>query len=234
MESAVKRKHSSDATVARAPSSVVPETESHKQKKRRGQSPRTGSAKNVKNDSSVQDPGTSGEGRPPSVDTSTGYECSICLESTRRNKMKSLPCSHAFHQACIDAWLIEDRRCPVCRQKTAPPQNARPPSNNQRQIIFEELQALPGMRFVTNNVRLNNGGINIRLNNGGINMRFNNGGFRRLNNGGNVMVNIGRTTMVNNGGIEMRLSNGGIEMRLNNGGFMILNNGGIRMNNFNI
>ncbi|GBM51109.1 hypothetical protein AVEN_275300-1 [Araneus ventricosus] len=220
MESARKRKHSSVAAVESESSSMTTKTDPDMQTKRRKQSPFTGSDKNVKKDTSVQDPSTSGEGRTPSVDTSTGYECAICLESTRRRKMKSLPCSHAFHRACIDVWLKEgSRRCPICRQESEPPQNARPPTRNQRQMIFGDLQAFPGMRLV-------------RPNNAGVDMRFNNGGFIRINNGGIHMRNVG-FMVLNNGGTTIQ-NNGGIEMRLDNNGFMILNNGGIRFNNINI
>ncbi|GBL85820.1 hypothetical protein AVEN_63156-1 [Araneus ventricosus] len=239
MKRAGKRKHSSVASVDGASSSVVAET----QKKRRKQSLCTGSTKNAKKDASVrdrrklqqrsvQDPSTSAEARPSNGNTLTGYECPICLESSRKNEMKSLPCYHAFHQRCIDTWLIENRRCPVCRQETAPPQNARPPLNNQREIIFGRLHSFPEMRLFRNNARINNDGIDMRLNNrsvrinsGGIEMRSNNGSSMRINNGG--------IEMRSNTGSSMILNNGGFEMRSNNGGFMFLNNGGIWMNNIN-
>ena len=35
--------------------------------------------------------------------------------------MRQLPCSHAFHAQCIDAWLCQyDRSCPSCRAVVAP------------------------------------------------------------------------------------------------------------------
>jgi hypothetical protein len=27
-----------------------------------------------------------------------------------------LPCAHTFHTECIQAWLVRENRCPVCRQ----------------------------------------------------------------------------------------------------------------------
>ncbi|KAF5406058.1 E3 ubiquitin-protein ligase RNF13 [Paragonimus heterotremus] len=47
------------------------------------------------------------------------YEtCPICLEDYKeRDKLRLLPCHHAFHTQCIDPWLLRNRRrCPVCNQ----------------------------------------------------------------------------------------------------------------------
>ncbi|GBL93358.1 hypothetical protein AVEN_219482-1 [Araneus ventricosus] len=235
MKGARKRKHSPATVAASASSSGVAETKRDAQKKPRKQSPCTGSGKNIKKEASVQDPSTSGEGRPHSVDTSTGYECAICLESTSRKEMRTLQCSHAFHQACIDMWLTENTECPVCRQETAPPQNAIPPSNNQRQAYLEQLQALPGMRTGPITVRFNNGGVDMRFNNGGVDMRFDDGGFIRLNDGGfDMRLNNGRIEMMfNSGGVSMRRENRVTHVRLDNGGFMNLM-GTLEVNNINI
>lgn len=43
-------------------------------------------------------------------------KCTICLsEYEVEEDVRRLPCMHLFHQACIDKWLIMDKRCPVCR-----------------------------------------------------------------------------------------------------------------------
>lgn len=43
--------------------------------------------------------------------------CSICLndidEGVRVTEIKS--CKHAFHQTCIDPWLLKETSCPNCR-----------------------------------------------------------------------------------------------------------------------
>ncbi|GFR16601.1 e3 ubiquitin-protein ligase ATL15 [Trichonephila clavata] len=42
-------------------------------------------------------------------------KCSVCLDTSRRRKMKALPCKHQFHKKCIDEWLQANWRCPLCR-----------------------------------------------------------------------------------------------------------------------
>jgi len=43
-------------------------------------------------------------------------DCSICLmEYNEGESVKSLPCTHRFHSACIDKWLSSHNTCPVCK-----------------------------------------------------------------------------------------------------------------------
>ncbi|CAH8509504.1 unnamed protein product [Schistosoma rodhaini] len=43
-------------------------------------------------------------------------ECEICLfEYQDKDRLRHLPCGHAFHMKCIDSWLKQSTTCPKCR-----------------------------------------------------------------------------------------------------------------------
>lgn len=51
----------------------------------------------------------SGEG------AAAGEQCAICLSDFDCGDMvRRLPCRHHFHPACIDRWLLQNKRCPLC------------------------------------------------------------------------------------------------------------------------
>jgi len=42
--------------------------------------------------------------------------CPVCLDVYKVGEaMRILPCSHRFHKACIDQWLLDKRTCPMCK-----------------------------------------------------------------------------------------------------------------------
>ncbi|CAF0822251.1 unnamed protein product [Rotaria sp. Silwood1] len=43
-------------------------------------------------------------------------KCTICLcEYDQYDSVRRLPCMHLFHIECVDKWLIQSKRCPICR-----------------------------------------------------------------------------------------------------------------------
>ena len=51
--------------------------------------------------------------------TKTSAEtCCVCLEQHSKGQfIKTLPCGHRFHRACIDTWLRQKPKCPICMKR---------------------------------------------------------------------------------------------------------------------
>lgn len=46
----------------------------------------------------------------------TRQSCSVCLERFQlQDSVRTIPCFHTFHVACIDPWLREKASCPICK-----------------------------------------------------------------------------------------------------------------------
>lgn len=51
------------------------------------------------------------------VDETSAAQCSICHEIVQiGDEVRRLPCDHAFHQKCIDVWVLQHATCPNCRR----------------------------------------------------------------------------------------------------------------------
>lgn len=46
------------------------------------------------------------------------HRCSICITDAQdRDRMRTLPCSHHYHEECINMWLLKNSTCPLCKAK---------------------------------------------------------------------------------------------------------------------
>ena len=50
-------------------------------------------------------------------------ECSICHEQLMQD-VNVLPCSHRFHNECIESWITSHNSCPLCRAPIVEPEEA--------------------------------------------------------------------------------------------------------------
>ncbi len=41
--------------------------------------------------------------------------CSICLDELTPNSVSTRSCTHLFHRACIERWIMYKDTCPYCR-----------------------------------------------------------------------------------------------------------------------
>lgn len=66
-------------------------------------------------------------GNSPELADDTAKKCTICLEHFEDGmKIRILPCFHRFMADCIDPWLVQQARCPVCKRSIEQGMNAMP------------------------------------------------------------------------------------------------------------
>ena len=47
-------------------------------------------------------------------------ECPICLEEMEvGSEVRTLPCAHLYHAACLESWLKQKSSCPMSRRALA-------------------------------------------------------------------------------------------------------------------
>jgi len=45
-------------------------------------------------------------------------KCMVCLCHAKPDEnLKVLPCRHEFHVGCVDEWLRQSKKCPICREE---------------------------------------------------------------------------------------------------------------------
>ena len=76
--------------------------------------------------------------------------CSICLcDMNDKSSVRTLPCKHRFHKACVNRWCQTNNTCPCCRKEIPTNTNAtrtryerqRMARVEQRRIEIERRQA---------------------------------------------------------------------------------------------
>jgi E3 ubiquitin-protein ligase Arkadia len=52
------------------------------------------------------------------AEESDNEKCAICLSLFQNNQQaRKLACKHIFHAKCVDRWLKDNRKCPLCRKR---------------------------------------------------------------------------------------------------------------------
>lgn len=94
-----------------------------------------------------------------SAEDESRYEtCCICLEDyVHGDKLRILPCDHAYHMKCIDPWLLKNKRvCPQCRKKVfangeVPPSDSESETEDERAPLLARPRLTQGGTFSTQN-----------------------------------------------------------------------------------
>ncbi|KAL6641918.1 hypothetical protein ACP70R_020099 [Stipagrostis hirtigluma subsp. patula] len=73
--------------------------------------------------------------RVPTAREAAGQDCAVCLDGFEEgDEIRTMPCSHHFHQFCIYTWLSSCGACPCCRFRL--------PSEEQQRLLDEQEAAV--------------------------------------------------------------------------------------------
>ena len=73
-------------------------------------------------------------------------ECSICHEQLMQDVIV-LPCSHRFHNECIEPWIISHNSCPICRAPIIEPEEEEQVQEQEREEARLRLQDVVRQRL---------------------------------------------------------------------------------------
>lgn len=77
----------------------------------------------------------------PAAEEVRDLDCAVCLEDlvTGGRKLRTMECSHSFHQRCIFRWLHVNRLCPMCRfAMPSRPDDEHVGEEVERELVAEE------------------------------------------------------------------------------------------------
>ncbi|XP_026111028.1 E3 ubiquitin-protein ligase RNF167-like [Carassius auratus] len=74
--------------------------------------------------------------------------CAICLDEYEEgDKLRVLPCSHAYHCRCVDPWLTQTKKtCPVCKQRVTRPDPESSDSDREEEEEEADSERTPLLR----------------------------------------------------------------------------------------